>query len=424
MNRSRAERDRGITIIGGGVCGLTLALQLRQRGIACEVYERAPQVKELGVGITVLPHGMREFSALGLGDKLLSSGIENRESCFFNRFGQLIYKEKRGKFAGYEFPEVGLHRGRLHRILYEAACERLGRERVLTDRNFVGLEQDASGVTLHFEETSSRRALPPRRAAAVIACDGVNSAIRRIFYPAERLAFAGINTWRGVTRRKPIFDGRSYLRIGSLLTGKIVIYPIVDDADGEGNQLINWTTEIKRPSFDKNDWNAPGNPGDFIDLFEGFRFDWLDVPQMILSSDVLLEYPMVDKDPAARWSFGRVTLAGDAAHPMYPRGSNGSAQAVIDARVLAECLARDADPQSAFQVYEEARREATAKVVRANRENPPDIINIKVEELVGDKPFDNLDDYITQDELKTLSDNYKRVAGFALAENAERKPVA
>jgi 2-polyprenyl-6-methoxyphenol hydroxylase-like FAD-dependent oxidoreductase len=416
MTATRAEREAGIAIIGGGICGLALALELHARGIACEVHERAPEVKELGVGITVLPHGMREFARLGLSQALLANGIENHESCFFNRFGQLIYKEKRGRFAGYPFPEVGLHRGRLHKILYEAARERLGSAHVLTGRDCVGLDQDERGVTLRVRDTASGQILPPLRAAAAIACDGVNTTLRRSFFPRDELAFAGINSWRGVTRMKPILDGRSYLRIGSLLTGKIVIYPIIDDVDGGGNQLVNWTTEIKSQSFEKNDWNQPGHVEDFIHLYESFRFDWLDVPQMIRDADILLEYPMVDKDPVERWSFGRVTLAGDAAHPMYPRGSNGAAQAVIDARVLAECLARDADPRSAFAAYEAQRLEATAAIVRANRENPPDIINIKVEELVGDKPFVNLDDHITQAELRALSESYKRVAGFSVAE--------
>jgi 2-polyprenyl-6-methoxyphenol hydroxylase-like FAD-dependent oxidoreductase len=416
MTRMSSETTTGIAIVGGGICGLKLALDLHQRGIACDVFERAPKIKELGVGITVLPHGMREFAALGLSEKLTALGIENRESCFFNRFGQLIYKEARGKFAGHAFAEVGLHRGRLQKTLFDAAREWLGPDRIVTDRDCVGVEQDEETVTLHLRETSTGRAVAPVRPMGAIACDGVNSGVRKSFYPDESLAFAGINTWRGVTRHKPILGGRAYLRIGSILTGKIVIYPIIEDVDGTGHQLINWTTEIKSDSFEKNDWNEPGDLADFIHLYEGFRFDWLDVPEMIRNSDVLLEYPMVDKDPVARWTFGRVTLAGDAAHPMYPRGSNGSAQAVIDARVLADCLAGDPDPRSAFAAYEDERREATAKVVRANREHPPDFINIKVEELVGDRPFDNLDDYITQDELRALSENYKRIAGFSVAE--------
>src|SRR5882757_315307 len=377
-----------IAIVGGGICGLSLALNLHARGIACRVYEAAPELKELGVGITLLPHGMREFTALGLGGQLLAAGIENAESCFFNRFGQLIYREPRGKKAGYQYPEVGIHRGTLHLILYRAAKERLGPDSIVTDHLCVGVEQDEAGARLAFKETSSGRVLPPVAADIVIACDGVNSAIRKQLV-GDSVVFTGINTWRGVTRHKPILTGRSYLRIGSILTGKIVIYPIADDIDGEGNQLINWTTEFKRDTTEMNDWNKPGDLADFIAVYESWRFDWLDVAALIRKSDFIFEYPMVDKDPLPRWTFGRATLAGDAAHPMYPRGSNGSAQAAVDARALADCLQANPDPRAALLAYEDARRETTAKIVRTNREHPPDFINIRVEELVGDRPFDN-----------------------------------
>ena len=349
-----------IAIIGGGICGLSLALNLHARGIACRVYEAAPELKELGVGITLLPHAMREMTALGLGDELLRAGIENAESCFFNRFGQLIYKEPRGKRAGYQYPEVGIHRGTLHLALYHAVQERIGKDCVVTNRLCTGVEQDESGARILFKEASSGQTLPPVAADIVIACDGVNSAIRKQFV-GDSVVFTGINTWRGVTRMKPILTGRSYMRIGSILTGKIVIYPIADDIDADGNQLINWTTEFKRDTTEMNDWNKPGDLGDFISVYESWRFDWLDVAEMIRKSDFIFEYPMVDKDPLDRWTFGRVTLAGDAAHPMYPRGSNGSAQAVIDARMLAECLAANADPREALRAYEAARREVDRK---------------------------------------------------------------
>jgi 2-polyprenyl-6-methoxyphenol hydroxylase-like FAD-dependent oxidoreductase len=215
-----------VAIVGGGICGLSLALNLRQRGIAARVYERAPEIKALGVGITLLPHAMREFTALGLGDELLAAGIENRESCFFNRFGQLIYREDRGKFAGYQYPEVGIHRGNLHLILYAAARAKLGPDAILLDHDCTGVTQDDAGATIHFSKRDSVRA------DVVIACDGINSPIRKQFYPDDKVAFAGINTWRGVTRHKPILGGRTYMRVGSILTGKMVIYPIVDNMDG------------------------------------------------------------------------------------------------------------------------------------------------------------------------------------------------
>jgi 2-polyprenyl-6-methoxyphenol hydroxylase-like FAD-dependent oxidoreductase len=418
IDRFRPLPAMKVAIVGGGICGLSLALHLNQRGIEACVYERAPEIKELGVGITLLPHAMREFNALGLGDELLASGIENRESCFFNRFGQLIYKEARGKFAGYQYPEVGIHRGKLHTILAQAARKQLGADAIRTDWECTGVEQDERGAVAHFKQTSTGKPRHSVTADVVIACDGINSAIRKQFYPHDKLAFAGINTWRGMTRRKPILTGRTYMRVGSILTGKIVIYPIVDNIDAGGNQLINWMAEIKRDTFEQNDWNRPGDLSDFFPLYENWRFDWLDVAQMIRDADQILEYPMVDKDPIETWTFGRVTLAGDAAHPMYPRGSNGAAQAAIDGRTLADFLRSDSDPRQALKAYEAARSAPAAKVVRTNREHPPDFINIKVEELVGDKPFDNLDKYISQDELRALSDNYKRIAGFALSDVA------
>jgi 2-polyprenyl-6-methoxyphenol hydroxylase-like FAD-dependent oxidoreductase len=407
-----------VAIVGGGICGLSLALNLNRRGVACRVYERVPEIKPLGVGITLLPHAMRELSALGLGDELLAAGIENRESYFFNRFGQLIYKEARGKFAGYDVPEVGIHRGRLHVILASAVRDRLGPEAICTGYECTGVEQDEDSATVHFKDSSTGRGHESVRADVVIACDGINSAIRKQYYPDDKLAFAGINSWRGVTRRKPILDGHTYIRVGSIRTGKMVIYPIVDNIDAQGNQLINWMADIKRDTFEQNDWNQPGDLSDFLPVYENWRFDWLDVAQMIRESEQILEYPMVDKDPIGIWTFGRVTLAGDAAHPMYPRGSNGAAQATIDARTLADALRSHSDARRALKAYETARASAAANVVRTNREYPPDFINTKVEELVGDKPFENLDSYISQDEMRALSENYKRVAGFTLADVA------
>ena len=405
-----------VAIVGGGIAGLALALGLHRHGISAQVYEAAPEIAEIGVGITLLPHGMREIALLGLADQMLAAGIENRESAFFNRFGQKLFSEARGKYAGYAQPEVGIHRGRLHGILLSAVRERLGVDAVACNHQFVGLDQTDSGVTLRFKATSDGSPRAPVTADVVIACDGVNSAVRRIFYPGESVAFTGINTWRGVTRRKPILDGRTYMRIGSIKTGKIVIYPIVDNIDGSGDQLINWIAEIETDRNNRNDWNQKGNREDFLPIYESFKFDWLDVGQLIRDADSVLEYPMVDKDPVDRWTFGRVTFAGDAAHPMYPRGSNGSAQALIDVRTLADLLATSDDPRAAFAVYEAERRPATAEIVRTNRVSPPDIINLKVEELVGDRPFDSLDDYVSQAELRGLSDQYKRVAGFSMQE--------
>jgi 5-methylphenazine-1-carboxylate 1-monooxygenase len=404
--------DMDIAIVGGGIGGLTLALALDQRSIPARVYEGVAEVKELGVGITLLPHAMREYRALGLDAALLAQGVETREACHYNRFGQLIHGEKRGRFAGYPVPELMIHRARLHLTLWNAAIERLGRDRILADHECVGLDQDEDRATLHFRDR------PDVVADVVVGCDGVNSTIRRKFYPDERLAFGGINTWRGVTRMKPFLGGQTYVRAGAMGTGNLVVYPIENDIDGNGTQLINWTTQVYQPGFEANDWNRRGKLEDFVHIYESWKFDWLDVPDMIRRAHVLLEYPMIDKDPVARWTFGRVTLLGDAAHPMYQRGSNGSAQAVIDSRVLADELAKGGDARDAFAAYEAARRETTARIVETNRAHPPDYMIIKVEELVGDKPFDDLDKYITRAELDRMMEDYKRVTGYALAELA------
>jgi 5-methylphenazine-1-carboxylate 1-monooxygenase len=406
-----------IAIVGGGIGGLALALGLHQRGIVCDVYEAAPEVKELGVGITLLPHAMRELAALGLQPRLEPLGIENLESVFFNRWGQFIYREPRGRHAGYEVPELGMHRGKLHGVMFQAARERLGDARVHLDHRCTGVQQDAQQATLSFRGVRGHPQ-PSVQADIVIACDGVNSAVRRQFYPQENVAFAGINTWRGVTVHKPILTGKSYLRIGSIDTGKLVIYPIVDNIDGHGSQLINWVAEIRQAQMGMNDWNQPGRFEDFLPFFQDWNFDWLDVPGLLLHAREVLEYPMVDKDPVPRWTFNRVTLLGDAAHPMYPRGSNGSAQALIDARVLADLLARGADPVQVLQEYEAVRQPATARVVETNRTVPPDFIIMKADEISGGKPFQGrIEDLVSADEFRRISEDYKRVAGFALDKN-------
>jgi 2-polyprenyl-6-methoxyphenol hydroxylase-like FAD-dependent oxidoreductase len=400
-----------VAIVGGGIVGLALAIALRQRGISCRVYEAAPELKDLGLGITLLPHAMRELSALGV--DVGYAGIKLGSSRFYNRFGQLIYEEPRGIAAGYRHPEVSIHRGQLHNLLLRRALALLGDDRIVTDRKLVRFSQDSMGVDLEFECLSGAKPPASERANILIGCDGVNSTVRKILVANDKVVFNGINTWRGVTWHQPILDGRTYLRIGSIRTGKIVIYPIANSTNGNGLQLINWVAEIEKPTSVMNDWNKHGELSEFLPIYKDWIFDWLNVPALIRGAENTLEYPMVDKDPLDRWTFGRATLAGDAAHPMYPRGSNGSAQGLIDARVLADRLASSADPLEALKAFEVDRIGPTSEIVRTNRATPPDIINIRVEELTHDRPFDNLDRFITQDELRQLSDNYKRVAGFA-----------
>ena len=402
-----------IAIVGGGIAGLSFALGLHQRGIDCDVFESVNDIKEIGVGITLLPHGMRELAALGVQDALEAVGIENLESVFYTQHGQYVYREARGRHAGYALPEIGIHRGKLHRILFDAAVSRLGANKVHTGMRCTGFSQNADGVQIDFANAHTGQPVSVNAQIAV-ACDGVNSVIRKQMHPQDALCFAGINTWRGVTVHPPILTGKSYLRIGTVEVGKMVIYPIIDNVDGKGNQLINWVAELQKPNAAMNDWNRPGDPAVCAEIFKDWTFDFLNVPELILKAEKVFEYPMVDKDALPYWTQGRVTLMGDAAHPMYPRGSNGSAQALIDARTLAEQLSLHSNPQDSLKAYEALRLAPTAKVVETNRNVPPDFIIMKAQELSGGKPFRHIDDLISQDELRQISDNYKTVAGFAL----------
>jgi 2-polyprenyl-6-methoxyphenol hydroxylase-like FAD-dependent oxidoreductase len=224
--------------------------------------------------------------------------------------------------------------------------------------------------------------------------------------------YTGINMWRGVTRWRPFLSGASFAQCGWLDVGKIVIYPIGTELDERGRQLLNWTAEFRSPRNIQADWNLNGSLADFLPTFESFRFPWLDVAEMLRNAEVVLEYPMVDRDPVDRWSFGRVTLVGDAAHPMVPRGANGAAQGILDARALAGCLKRERDALAAFKAYEDARLKAANGVVLASRSISPDTILRLVHERTGDKPFSRVEDVIAEDELAALMEKYKRVAGF------------
>jgi 5-methylphenazine-1-carboxylate 1-monooxygenase len=394
-----------VLIVGAGIGGLTLALTLHRAGIPCRIYEQAPEIRPVGVGINILPHATKELSALGLQDALAEVGIATAESAFFNRFGQLIYREPAGRNAGYDWPQFSIHRGDLQAVLLRAVVERLGTDRVLAGWQCTGARDDGQRATAEFLGREAQHG------SAVIACDGIHSVIRRQFYPDEGAPrYSGYNMWRGVTVWPRYLTGGSMVRIGWLATGKMVIYPIRDHADG--TQLINWVVEIETPHHRERDWNRPGRLEDFLPAVADWQFDWLDVPAMLQASEMVLEFPMVDQDPLPRWSFGRVTLLGDAAHPMVPRGSNGAGQAILDARVLADCLTDTADAVAALRSYEDRRLAPTTNVVLTNRKNPPDAILREVYERTGDKPFANIDDVITADELRALSDGYKAVAGY------------
>jgi 2-polyprenyl-6-methoxyphenol hydroxylase-like FAD-dependent oxidoreductase len=276
----------------------------------------------------------------------------------------------------------------------------------------VRIEQDEAGVTIYTTNAANGSAREPILGRIAVGCDGFHSAVRRQLYPDEGpMAYGGINMWRGVTRWKPFLTGASMVLTGALRTGKMVVYPI-REPDAEGSQLINWVAEIEQPTYAPNDWNSRGKLEDFFDLFKDWRFPWLDQAGLLRNAEIVLEYPMVDRDPLDRWSFGRITLLGDAAHPMYPRGSNGAGQAILDARVLAHALKSHGEPAAALRAYDAERAPATAKVVLANRRNPPDAILREVDRRTNGQPFTRVEDVISPEEMAAMSEQYKQIAGF------------
>ena len=396
-----------VLVAGGGIGGLTLALELHRRGIACRVFESAPQARVVGVGINLLPHSMKVLAGLGLQPALERAGVETAEAAFFNRFGQLIYREPLGRRAGYEWPQISIHRADLHAVLLEAFESRIGADRLHLGFHCLSSREKNETVELQFKDK------PPARGMAAIACDGIHSAIRRQFYPGEgEPKYSGVNMWRGVARAKPILSGATLARAGWLATGKMVHYPIRNNVDADGRQLVNWVWEIETPEYKRWDWNRQASVEDFIAGAQDWKFDWLDVPKLFRDADSVLEYPMVDQDPLPAWTFGRVTLLGDAAHPMYPRGSNGAGQAILDANALASCISMHSNVPEALKAYEKQRLGPTSNVVLENRRNPPDAILREVYERTGDRPFASIDEVISGDELAALSNRYKQVAGY------------
>ncbi|WP_439672400.1 5-methylphenazine-1-carboxylate 1-monooxygenase [Cupriavidus necator] len=401
-----------VAIVGAGIGGLTLALSLHGAGIPCRVYEAAPEIKPLGVGINLLPHAVRELDKLGLLGALEAVAITTEESAFFNRFGQFVYSEPAGRHAGYRWPQFSIHRGDLQSVLLSAVRERLGDGAVVEGHRCTGFEQDVDGVTLRFAAPDGTE-LEPVRAAVLVACDGIHSVVRKQLYPHEGAPrYSGVNMWRGSVVWKPFLSGATMVRAGWLSVGKMVIYPIRDNVDGQGSQLVNWVAEIETPQPARQDWSGRGRLEDFFPAFSDWTFDWLDVAGMIQATEAILEYPMVDQDPLPKWTFGRVTLLGDAAHPMVPRGSNGAGQAILDAPCLVEQLKLHGLNASALEAYDGIRGKATADVVLMNRKAPPDAILQTVHELTGGEPFARIEDVINNAALADISNRYKNVAGL------------
>jgi 2-polyprenyl-6-methoxyphenol hydroxylase-like FAD-dependent oxidoreductase len=411
-----SARDTRVLVVGAGIGGLTTALALHRAGLSCRIVETVERFAPVGVGINILPHASRQLGELGLEAALSEHGVLTRESAFFNRFGQLVYREPAGRFAGYADPQYSIHRADLHRVLLDEVHERLGPDAVVTGHRVVRVDQDERGTTTLAERSDGSTV--SFAADVVIAADGIHSAVRAQLFPDEGPPrYSGVTMWRGVSVWPSFLSGASMVRAGWLAHGKLVVYPIRHHVDGQRNQLVNWVAEVETPRRASRDWTTQGRLADFLPHYADWTFDWLDVPALLAATETVLEYPMVDQDPLPRWSHGRLTLLGDAAHPMVPRGSNGAGQAILDARAIADCLAdRPDDPVAALRAYDDRRRQSTANVVLANRANPPDAILREVFERTGDRPFERLEDVVTPAELAEIAERYRQVAGSTHAQ--------
>jgi 2-polyprenyl-6-methoxyphenol hydroxylase-like FAD-dependent oxidoreductase len=414
-----------VLIAGGGIGGLTLALSLHQIGVPVRVFESVPQLKPLGVGINVLPHAVRELAELHLMDKLDASGVRTRELAYFSKRGQPIWSEPRGLEAGYKWPQFSIHRGTLQQILLDTAIERLGADNILSSHHLTDWTETPDGVRASFIDRATGKPAGACEGDILIAADGIHSAVREKLYPNEGPPiWNGRILWRGITASDAFLSGRTMIMAGHEML-KFVCYPISKAPDAAGKYQINWIAERHMPptyQWRREDYNRTADLEEFLPWFETWNFDWLDVPGLIKDCAHAYEYPLVDRDPLDRWTFGKVTLLGDAAHPMYPIGSNGASQAILDARTLTREILAHGPTNAALLAYEAERRPATSDLVMLNRRNGPEQVMQLVEERAPDG-YKVVTDVLSQQELEDIAANYKRVAGFQVEALNAKPPI-
>ena len=402
-------------IVGGGIGGLTAALMLQQRGLCCEIYEQSSEIRELGVGINTLPHAIKELAGLGLLERLDQVAVRTHELIYANRFGQHIWREPRGLEAGFDVPQFSIHRGRLQGVIHEAVRARLGESRIFTGHRLGAFAEDEGGVSAYLFDRDGRH-LRTARGDVLIGADGIHSLVRASLYPKEGPPrWNGAMLWRGAVDWQPFLSGRSMIIAGGMAQ-KLVIYPIAEGSR-PGTRLTNWAVLAKVGEDDstpprREDWSRPGRFEELMPHVRRFGIGEIDATALVTATHEFWEYPMCDRDPLPRWSHGRVTLLGDAAHPMYPVGSNGASQAILDARCLADRLAEAENPFTALWAYEQERLPKTAEIVRMNRKGGPEGVIDAVEALAPDG-FSDIDAVLPYAERHRIVRGYAAVAGFA-----------
>ena len=403
-----------VIIAGAGPGGLVAALALHQRGIPVRVFESVQTLKPLGVGINLLPHSVRILHQLGLQEALERVSVLTSELRYTNKLGQLIWAEPHGLSAGYAYPQYSIHRGLLQMLLFDVAQERLGAQAVQTGLALVNWHErndSDDGIAVQLQHANG--AMHEVTGSCLIAADGMRSAARRKLHPHEgEPIYAGRILWRAISAGPPFLDGRTMIMAGHQ-DQKFVCYPISAQPNAHGHTLINWIAELRVPDWTppQQDWSREVSRDRFADAFKTWQFDWLDVPALINAAEKIYEYPMVDRNPLDRWTHGRMTLLGDAAHPMYPIGSNGASQAILDADALAEQIATQANVVEALEAYEAARRPATSKIVLMNRQNGPEQV-MQLAESRAPNGFTQVHQVISQQELEEISARYKQAARF------------
>ena len=399
-----------VVVAGGGIAGLSLALTCHEIGVDVCVYEAVAELRPLGVGINLQPNAVKELYQLGLEADLREIGIEAEEWALLFYGAHPIWAETRGTMAGYRWPQFSVHRGQFHMRLLERVRERLGADSVVSDARFVRFENKGEHVTSHFERTGGETFSVDSE--LLIGADGIHSRVRAQMHPDQGdVNWNGAVMWRGVSRAAPPRTKNSFVFVGGI-DQRFICYP-VEPLDAAGETLLNWIAELRLDTtqVDQSDWNRPAQASAFMGEFQDWDFGWLDVPDIVARAEGIWEFPMVDRDPVDRWTDGRVALIGDAAHAMFPHGSGGASQSIVDTRVLGAVLEAHGPTEAALVAYESRLLDPVNEIVMRNRGEGPIGVLLDIEARIA--AGETIEEAIDEDAVAAFMARYKEAAGTA-----------